>query len=167
MAGPMTKPPIVATIVATALGAGFAPRAPGTFGTLVAVPLAWGLGLLPGWAFFAGLAIVTWVGTWAAGAFCAGSGTHDDQRVVIDEVAGYLLTLALVPKTAPYLASAFLLFRCFDILKPWPIRWVDRTVKGGFGVMADDLAAGVAAALVLAALDHSGVIARLSAWGAW
>ncbi len=156
-------PSLPATLVATALGAGFSPVAPGTAGTAVAVPLAWALARLPGWVFFAAIAAVTVIGTWAASAFCRATGTHDDQRIVIDEVAGYLLTLAPVGKSWAHLALAFVLFRLFDIWKPPPVRWIDDHVAGGFGVIADDLAAGVYAAIVLFALDRFGVVARLAA----
>ncbi len=122
---------------------------PGTMGTLVAVPLAYvvmGFGPLALWAT---TLVVTLVGTWAAGRFCRLTKTHDNQRIVVDEVAGYLLTLALVPRTPANLILAFVLFRLLDIAKPWPIRVVDRRVKGGFGVMADDLLAGLIGAVVL------------------
>jgi len=69
-------------------------------------------------------------------------GTHDAQHIVVDEAAGTLLTLALVPRTAANLLLGFLLFRLFDIWKPWPVRWADRHVGGGFGSMLDDLLAG-------------------------
>jgi phosphatidylglycerophosphatase A len=152
------------TLLATSLGAGLSPKAPGTMGTLTAIPLAWALSLLPAWAFFVATVVVTAVGTFAASRFVAATGTQDDQRIVIDEVAGYLLTLWLVPKTWLHLGLAFVLFRVFDIWKPQPVRWVDDHVHGGWGVMADDLAAGVYAALVLFALDRLGVVAHLATW---
>jgi phosphatidylglycerophosphatase A len=133
-------------------------------GTLTAIPLAWALSLLPGWAFYLATVVVTAIGTVAASRFVAFTGTEDDQRIVVDEVAGYLLTLWLVPKSWPHLLLAFVLFRLFDIWKPPPVRWVDDHVHGGWGVMADDLAAGVYAALVLLALDRAGVVAHLAAW---
>jgi phosphatidylglycerophosphatase A len=143
------RAPWPVVLVATSCGAGFAPVAPGTFGTLTAVPLAWALARLPGWVFPTATVLVTALGTWAASRFCAASGRHDDQRVVVDEVAGYLVTLLLVPRTPLHLALAFGLFRLFDIWKPPPVRAIDRHVGGGFGVMADDLAAGAYGALVL------------------
>lgn len=147
--GSATRPSLLVTLVATALGAGFSPYAPGTCGTLAAVPLAYGLlGLGRGW-FAAGTVLVTLGGIWAAGRFCQATGCHDNQRVVIDEVAGYLLSVALVPRSAVNLLAAFGLFRLLDIWKPWPIRVLDRRVGGGLGVMADDLAAGALAAGIL------------------
>jgi phosphatidylglycerophosphatase A len=163
-ANPHARPSLVPTLIATSFGAGFSPVAPGTMGTLTAVPLAWALSLLPPWAFIVATVAVTVIGTWAASRFIAASGTHDDQRIVVDEVAGYLVTLLLVPKTWVHLGLAFFLFRLFDIWKPPPVRQVDEHVMGGFGVMADDLAAGVYGALVLLALDRFGVVARIAAW---
>lgn len=157
-------PSLIPTLIATSFGAGFSPVAPGTMGTLTAIPLAWALTLLPWWAFLVATALVSVIGTWAASRFIAATGTHDDQRIVVDEVAGYLVTLLLVPKTWVNLGLAFFLFRLFDIWKPPPVRQVDEHVMGGFGVMADDLAAGIYGMLVLLALDHFGVSARIATW---
>jgi len=157
-------PSLLPTLIATSLGAGFSPVAPGTMGTLTAVPLAWALARGPAWVFVAATVAVTAIGTWAASRFIAASGTHDDQRIVVDEVAGYLVTLLLVPKTWVHLGFAFVLFRLFDIWKPPPVRQIDEHVMGGFGVMADDLGAGVYGMLVLLALDRLGVVARVASW---
>ncbi len=157
-------PSLPATLVATVLGAGFAPRGPGTAGTIMAIPLAWALGKHQWWVFWIGIAVVTAVGTWASNAFVRATGTDDDQRIVIDEVAGYLLTLALVPRGPIELGLAFVLFRLFDIWKPQPVRWVDQHVGGGWGVMADDLAAAVYAGGILWGLEHFGVVAKLAVW---
>jgi phosphatidylglycerophosphatase A len=163
MAAP--RPGLLPTLIATSFGAGFSPVAPGTMGTLTAIPLAWALARwCDPWVFWVATLAVTLIGTWAASRFVAASGTHDDQRIVVDEVAGYLVTLLLVPKSWVHLGLAFVLFRLFDIWKPPPVRQVDEHVMGGFGVMADDLAAGVYGALVLLALDRFGVVARLAAW---
>lgn len=136
-------------LCATVLGVGYSPVMPGTMGTLAAVPIAYAVMGLGAPALWLTTAVVTGAGTWAAGRYCERTGTHDNQRVVIDEVAGYLLTMSLVPRTAGNLALGFLLFRVLDIAKPWPIRLVDRRVRGGFGVMADDLLAGAVGAVVL------------------
>lgn len=143
------RPGLLVTLVATVCGAGLLPGAPGTYGTLAAMPLAWGLMGLGKAALLGGAAGLLGLGTWAAGRYCEALGRHDDQQVVIDEVVGYLLTLALVPRSAWNLVLALGLFRLFDIWKPGPIRWVDRHVRGGFGVMADDLAAGAVGAVIL------------------
>jgi phosphatidylglycerophosphatase A len=152
------------TLLATSFGAGYVPKAPGHSGTLTAVPLAWALGRL-GWAAYAaGTLAVAAIGTWAAGAWVRATGREDDQRIVIDEVAGYLVTLALVPRTVGNLIVGFLLFRLFDVWKPAFIRIIDERVHGGFGVMADDLAAGAVAALCLFGLDHFGIVAAVTQW---
>lgn len=151
------------TLIATSFGSGLAPKAPGTFGTLTAVPLAYALSFAPNWAFWLAAFLVTVIGTWAASRFCAATGMHDDQRIVVDEVAGYLVTLLATARTPVHLALAFILFRLFDIWKPPPVRYIDDHVKGGFGVMADDLAAGVYGAAVLWLLDHFGVVAAIAA----
>ena len=158
------RPPLWAVLVATAGGAGLVPGAPGTYGTAVTVPLAWALGRagLP-WYLLA-TAVVTVVGSVAAGVFCRAVGKHDDQRIVVDEVAGYLVTLAPVAATWPNLIAGFVIFRIFDIWKPFPVRSLDRHVKGGFGVVADDLAAGVYGAAALWLLDRHGVLERALAW---
>lgn len=156
------KPPLIATLVATVFGAGFAPVAPGTAGTLVAVPLAWALGRL-GWPALAlGAAVVTAAGTWAAGVYLRATGIEDDQHIVIDEVAGYLVTMLPLPPTPGWLLAGFILFRILDTWKPPPIRAIDERVGGGWGVMADDLLAGVyGAALLLLA-------GRIGTWtGLW
>jgi phosphatidylglycerophosphatase A len=155
-------PPLLPTIIATSFGAGFSPKAPGTVGTLTAIPMAWGLAHLGPLGFALGTLAIAAVGTWAASAFVRASGREDDQRIVVDEVAGYLVTLLPVARTPIHLALAFGLFRLFDIWKPQPVRWIDQHVHGGFGVMADDLAAGVYAAIMLVALDRMGAVARLA-----
>ena len=150
-------------LVATAFGAGYAPRAPGTCGTAVAVPLAWALASLSAWQF----GLVT-VGVTLLGVACAQRadrawGTEDNQRIVIDEVAGYLVTVIPVDRSgwAP-LAAGFVIFRALDILKPPPIRWLDEHLPGGWGVVLDDVAAGVMGAAAMLLLDRSGALARLA-----
>lgn len=154
----VSRPPRWVTLVATAGGAGLIPVAPGTWGTLVAVPLAWALSRLGQPAFLAATAFVAAVGSVAADIYCKRTGRHDNQQIVIDEVAGYLVTMALVPRTPLLLAAGFVLFRLFDIWKPPPVRAIDRRVQGGFGVVADDLAAGVYGALALWLLHHFHVL---------
>jgi phosphatidylglycerophosphatase A len=158
-----TLVPAWAKFVATAGYAGFSPVAPGTCGTLVAVPIAWLLTRSGSIAFAVGLVVITVVGTWASEVFCRATGVDDDQRIVIDEVAGYLLTIAFVPRGWVNIILGVIVFRLFDIWKPGPIRLVDQKVHGGVGVMADDLAAGVVGALVMVALHYLGVDAWLGA----
>jgi len=149
----------LAKVLATALGAGYSPLAPGTCGTAVAVPLAWALAPLPWWQFFTIAILVTLVGVWAAHRSDLAWGTEDSGRIVIDEVAGYLFTMALVPRDSLVtLALGFVVFRALDILKPPPVRWLDENLPGGWGVVMDDVAAGVIGAGVMVALAHSGAI---------
>jgi phosphatidylglycerophosphatase A len=154
-----------ALVVATGGGAGFAPIAPGTFGSLVGVGL---------FALIAGrgalvvclvTALISGLGIWAAGEAERIFGHRDDGRIVIDEVAGQLVALCplalLVPPeraVAPLpLLVAFLAFRGFDIAKPGPIRWAEQSFAGGRGVVFDDLVAGAFAGLVVAAAALAGV----------
>lgn len=150
--------------IATALGAGYSPIAPGTCGTAVAVPLAFALAPLPILLYAIVVAAITGVGIWAADRADRAWGTHDTGRIVIDEVAGYLVTMTLVDRSnlVPLLVG-FVVFRFFDIVKPPPIRWLDRNMPGGFGVVIDDVAAGVLGMLTMLALDRFGALAALSA----
>jgi phosphatidylglycerophosphatase A len=153
------RPPLWATLVATSFGAGFVPIAPGHSGTLTAVALAWGLSHVGAWAYGLVLFVVLAVGTVASEVWGLATGVPDDQRIVIDEVAGYLATLMFVPRTWPNLIVGFFLFRLLDVWKPGPIGRADRTLTGGIGVMADDLVAGVIGAFIMIALHYSGAIA--------
>lgn len=150
--------------IATALGAGYSPVAPGTCGTAVTVPLAYALATLPIWLYVIVVAAITGVGIWAAGRADRAWGTHDTGRIVIDEVAGYLVTMTLVDRGhwLPLLVG-FVVFRIFDIVKPPPIRWLDNNMTGGFGVVIDDVAAGVLGMLTMLALDRFGALAWLYA----
>ncbi len=130
---------------------GFAPVAPGTFGTLGAIPLYLALSRLSAGAYLAATAAVVVVGAFAAERAGRYWGVADASPIVIDEVAGYLVTLALVPFSWQAVAAGFVLFRIFDVLKPWPASAFDR-VKNGFGVVMDDVAAGIWAWGVILAL---------------
>jgi len=143
-----------AHFIAFGLGSGLAPKAPGTFGTLAAVPLYLALAQLPWPAYLAAVAAATLLGIWACGVSARKLGVHDHNGIVWDEVAGFLLTMAVVAPTFANVVAGFVLFRLFDILKPWPIRWLDRHVHGGLGIMADDLLAAVYAALCLLGLSQ-------------
>ena len=153
------RPQLWATLVATSCGAGFVPVAPGHSGTLTAVALAWGLSHVGAWAYGLVLFIVLAIGTLASEVWGVATGVPDDQRIVIDEVAGYLATLMFVPRSWPNLIVGFFLFRLLDVWKPGPIGRADRTLSGGIGVMADDLVAGVIGAFIMVALHYSGAIA--------
>jgi phosphatidylglycerophosphatase A len=130
---------------------GYAPVAPGTFGTLGAIPLYLALSRLSAGAYLVTLLAFAALSAYAADRAGRYWGLADASPIVIDEVAGYLLTLALVPFSWPAALAGFVLFRIFDVLKPWPASALDR-VKNGFGVVMDDLAAGVYAWAALQAL---------------
>jgi phosphatidylglycerophosphatase A len=141
-AGRPTAPPGGWTLLAAWGPCGFSPIAPGTVGTLGAVPLAWVVARLEPVAAAAFLLAFLALSVHAAGH----AGRHwrvvDASQIVIDEVAGYLVTMAFVPFTWPAAAAGFLLFRLFDVTKPWPASALDR-LKSGLGVVLDDVAAGV------------------------
>jgi phosphatidylglycerophosphatase A len=147
---PLTDP---RALLATWFGTGLLPIAPGTWASLAALPFAAVLAWLGGpWLVLIAAALVFIVGIWAAGPYMAALGVHDPRAVVIDEIAGQWLTLAFAPLDPLAYLAGFFLFRVFDVLKPWPINVMDREIGGAFGVMADDVLAGVYAALVLWAI---------------
>jgi phosphatidylglycerophosphatase A len=137
----------MALAIASAGGAGYSPVAPGTVGSLVTLVALW---LIPFTrpALVVTLVSVTVVGIWAGSRVERALGVKDPGVIVIDEVAGMLLSVLLVPRTVPVLVCAFLLFRLFDIWKPFPAR-ESQTLSGGFGVMVDDLVAGVYALVLV------------------
>ncbi|MGH8146184.1 MAG: phosphatidylglycerophosphatase A family protein [Rhodanobacteraceae bacterium] len=136
--------------MATALGAGLAPRAPGTAGSLVALLPWWFLlrGLQPHW-YLAVLAVGFVLGVWACDVSGKRIGVHDHGALVWDEVIGMWIALFAAPMGWPWMLAGFVLFRLFDIWKPWPVSLADRRVRGGLGVMLDDVIAGVYALIVL------------------
>jgi phosphatidylglycerophosphatase A len=140
-------------LVATWFGVGFLPITPGSWGSLAALPFAWAITSLWGAAGLAVAAAIAFiVGWWAAAIVAKASAVKDPGAVVIDEVAAqWLVLLAAPPALLPY-ALAFLLFRIFDIWKPWPAGWAERHVKGGLGIMLDDLFAAVYAMISLVVL---------------
>ncbi|HET6610707.1 MAG TPA: phosphatidylglycerophosphatase A [Kofleriaceae bacterium] len=143
---------VVARAIATAGGAGYARYAPGTWGTAVAAVLTFTvLAPLSAAAFWAVCVITIGGGIWAAGEADRAWGTHDSGRIVIDEVAGFFITVAPVPdkRSLWWLLAAFVVFRALDILKPPPVRWIDRHVPGGAGVVLDDVAAGILGAVIM------------------
>jgi len=130
-------------------GAGRAPIVPGTVGTLAAVPLAvLAEHFLPAWGFLAAALGIAILGVWASGVAARVMAVRDPGQVVIDEVAGYFVTLLFLPAGAWTLLLGFILFRAMDIIKPQPARWAEG-LPGGWGIVADDLIAGVYANLAL------------------
>ncbi len=138
-----------AALLATWFGCGLARFAPGTVGSLAALPCAAGLRMLGGaWLLGAAVALVFLAGLWASARYAGAAGGGDPGAVVIDEVAGQWLTLVFLPADLRAYVLAFVLFRLFDIAKPWPIGWMDRTLENGLGIMVDDLMAGLYAAVL-------------------
>lgn len=135
--------------LALGFGAGLAPRAPGTFGTLAAVPVYLAMQLLPPAGYAAVTACLAIVGIALCGRAARDLGVHDHPSIVWDEVVGYLITMYAAPADWIWVLGGFLAFRFFDIIKPWPIRVLDRRVGGGLGIMLDDVLAGFVAYLVL------------------
>lgn len=135
--------------IAFGFGAGLAPVAPGTFGTLVAIPLYWMMTYLPISVYFIVVLAGFILGVYVCGKVSDDLGVADYGGIVWDEVVGYWVTMSLVPLNLTTMLLGFVLFRLFDIYKPYPISWVDRTIGGGLGIMLDDILAGLAACLVL------------------
>ena len=130
-----------ALALSTWFGTGLLPVAPGTFGTLATLPLILGLNALGIWYNVLALVTVAGVAIWASDWSQDLLDTNDPPEIVIDEVAGFLVTMFLLPHTWLALALGFILFRFFDIIKPYPVKKVER-FKGGFGIVMDDLLAG-------------------------
>lgn len=130
-------------ICATWFGTGFSPVASGTVGTLGAIPFYLALSHLPLWLYLLTATAFTVFACWSAGFGEELWGEHDSGKIVIDEVAGYLVTMIAVPPTWQGVLIGFLAFRFFDILKPQPARWFDRSLKNGYGVVLDDVVAGI------------------------
>ena len=135
--------------LAFGFGSGLARFAPGTFGTLAAIPVYLLLVQLP-WLLYAGITVVAF---YAGIVICQLTSddlrVHDFSGIVWDEFVGFWITMFLIPFDWKWIVLGFVLFRFFDIVKPWPIRWLDKKVEGGFGIMIDDVLAGIYAWAVL------------------
>ena len=137
-------------LIATWFGTGLLPWAPGSWGSLAALPCAWVIVHIAGPAALAAAAMLVFaLGWWAAAAVAAASGNEDPGFIVVDEVVAQWLVLAPAPLDWRVYAAAFLLFRIFDITKPWPARAIERRVKGGLGIMLDDIVAALYAVVLL------------------
>ena len=149
----MTAPPLPfrhpASLLATWFGAGLLPKAPGTWGSLAALPfgalIVWAGGP---WALAAAVLLIFPIGLWASSLYAERSGAEDPQAVVIDEVAGQWIALLPVALDLRLYVAAFLAFRFFDIVKVWPARPIDQRLPGAWGIMLDDVVAGLYAAAV-------------------
>ena len=136
-------------LLATGFGVGYSPFAPGTMGTLVAIPIYLFLSRIPFPLYELTLVAFFFLSSWISENAQKHFGKQDDQRIVIDEIIGFLITMLWIPKTTRFIIIGFILFRFFDILKPIPIRRIERKFKGGFGVVLDDVVAGVYANIIL------------------
>ncbi len=133
-------------------GAGLSPFAPGTAGTLIAIPVYWLMAAMPLPAYLLTVLLLFLLGIGLCQRTTDALGSHDHSAIVWDEVVGYLLTMTAVPFDWRWAVAGFFLFRLFDVWKPWPVRLLDRKVQGGFGIMLDDVGAAVYAALALQAM---------------
>jgi phosphatidylglycerophosphatase A len=137
-------------LLATGLGSGLAPYAPGTVGSLLALPIWWFvLADLPAVAQAACVASIALISIWVVDRACRAARVGDASAFVLDEFVGQWVALVAAPKTLLALGVGFALFRAFDIVKPWPVSWADRRLRGGLGVVIDDVLAGVLACAVL------------------
>jgi phosphatidylglycerophosphatase A len=139
-------------LLALGFGSGLAPKAPGTFGTLAAIPFFFLLLMLPVWDYVLVVIVCSVLGIYFCQSAADDFGVHDHPAIVWDEFVGLwisLFPLAFVRFEWYWVVVGFLLFRLFDILKPWPISYIDKHVHGGLGIMLDDVLAGFAAALIL------------------
>jgi phosphatidylglycerophosphatase A len=135
------KDPVV--FIALGLGSGLSPKAPGTAGTLLTVPLVYLLQQQSILVYAAVTLFVLLTGSWVCGYAAKKLQVHDHSGIVYDEVAGFLITMMFAPKGWWWMLAGFALFRFFDAVKPWPISWLDKNVDGGFGIMVDDVLAGI------------------------
>ena len=139
-------------LLAFGFGAGLSPKAPGTMGTVVAVLIYLVLPSMPP-IIYAGLILLSFVfGIWICAKTAEDLGVHDHGGIVWDEFVGYWITMFMAPSGLFWVLLGFVLFRLLDIFKPWPIKWADKELAGGLGIMLDDVLAGIMAALCMQAL---------------
>ena len=138
-----------AGFLAFGFGSGLAPVAPGTFGTLAAIPWYLLMATLS-WEWYLLLTVLAFfLGIYLCERASVDMGVHDHGGIVWDEFVGFWITMFLIPLTWYWVLLGFLLFRFFDVVKPFPIKWLDKKVKGGFGIMIDDVLAGLFAWVIL------------------
>jgi phosphatidylglycerophosphatase A len=142
--------------LAFGFGSGLSPIAPGTFGTLAAIPIYALLLICPFSVYLLFLVVSLTIGIWICGESSRMIGVHDHSGIVWDEIAGFLLTMVPFAPSVGSVIAGFLAFRFFDIIKPWPIRWFDRRIHGGFGIMLDDVIAAVFSIILLVTISLIG-----------
>lgn len=131
--------------LALGFGSGLAPKAPGTFGTLAAIPVFLLASTLTNTHYLLLLIVMSIAGIYICGKAAKDAGVHDHGAIVWDEIVGFMITMYLIPINWLTILVGFALFRFFDILKPWPISYLDKNCHGGLGIMLDDIVAGIAA----------------------
>ena len=141
------KDPIL--LLAFGFGSGLSKKMPGTLGTVAAIPLYLALVQTSDWMYLTATLLSLFVGISICDKAAQKLQVHDYGGIVWDEIAGLFITMCWIPFSWENLLVGFALFRFFDIVKPWPIKWLDQHVEGGFGIMLDDVAAGIFAALLL------------------
>lgn len=135
--------------LALGFGSGLVPKAPGTFGTVAAIPVFLLFALFSAPVYVALTILVCFSGIYICGKAAEDAGVHDHGAIVWDEIAGFLITMLFLPITWQTVLVGFLLFRFFDIVKPWPISFIDKKCHGGLGIMLDDIVAGFMALLCM------------------
>jgi phosphatidylglycerophosphatase A len=145
-------------LLALGFGSGLAPFMPGTFGSIAALPIVYLVSFLPIVLYIIVAIVAAIVGIWLCGKTAEDMGVHDHSSIVWDEIAGMLVTFIGIAMSWQTAVVGFLLFRFFDIVKPWPISYLDRNLDGGLGIMLDDIVAGAAACGCLHALLFWGVL---------
>lgn len=156
-----TIPPVPSAVwknplyfIAFGFGSGAVPFAPGTFGTLMAIPFYLVLRLLPLPYYLAFIVLFIIFTSWLCDRISRDTNTHDHPGMCIDEFAGFFVTMIAAPAGFYWILLGFVLFRLFDIIKPWPISYADKNIKGGFGMIFDDVLAGIYAMIIIQALSH-------------
>jgi len=134
--------------LALGFGSGYVPKLPGTAGTLIGVLIYYPLHNVSHWLYLGLLTALAIIGIWICGKTAADLGVHDHSAIVWDEIIGYLVTMIMAPVGWMWMVLGFILFRLFDIWKPWPISWADR-LAGGVGIMLDDIIAGIFGLIIL------------------
>jgi phosphatidylglycerophosphatase A len=138
----------------TGFGVGYSPIAPGTLGTLIAIPVYYFLSEIPSPLYEITLVGFFFLSVWISENAEIFFRKKDDPRIVIDEMMGFLITMLWIPRTIFFISMGFILFRFFDILKPFPIRRLEKRWKGGFGVVLDDVVAGVYSNIILQIISY-------------
>lgn len=145
-------------MLAFGFGSGLSPKAPGTVGSLVAIPLWLLLCQLPVALYWMVVLAATLLGVYICGKAAEKLGVHDHSGIVWDEFVGLWIGMAFLSPTLGSIICGFVLFRFFDIVKPWPIGWLDKKMQGGMGIIIDDIVAGIFAAAIAGCMSYLGYL---------